>query len=59
MFDTKLFGYDKDQVREKFDLLYEKIDIQQRDIDYLRIENDRLNKKLLQSSKIMEDQSER
>lgn len=59
MFDTKLFGYDKDQVREKFDLLYEKIDIQQRDIDYLRIENDRLNKKLIQSSKIMEDQSER
>lgn len=46
MFDTKLFGYDKEQVDEKLSFLCKKIDIQQNDIDYLRIENEKLKRKL-------------
>jgi len=46
MFNKKLFGYDKEQVDEKFKELSSKILAQQKDIDYLRNEKLKLKNKL-------------
>ena len=51
IFDTKLFGYDKDQVDNVIHTLERKIILQQRDIDYLREENKR---KTLEQTEILE-----
>ena len=42
MFDTMLFGYNKQQVEDKIHSLYLKINKQQQDLDYLRNENKKL-----------------
>ena len=46
MFETRLFGYDRNQVEEEISSLGSKIEGQQRDIDYLRRENLKLKKKI-------------
>lgn len=46
MFDTKLFGYDKEQVEAVVDLMASKIDAQKKDIEYLRIEKIKLERLL-------------
>ena len=48
MFNVKLFGYDRDEVEETLELLNQKIDCQQGDIDYLRKENKKLRGKIKQ-----------
>lgn len=46
MFDKKLFGYDTSQVDETIVKLYEKIERQQKDIDFLRNEKLKFKEKL-------------
>ena len=51
MFNFKLFGYNRNQVDEFVGSLSEKINTQQRDLDYLRHENERLKNRLKQTKK--------
>ena len=46
MFDTQLFGYDKNQVESQINEMTEKMDVQQRDLDYLRDENGKLKQQI-------------
>lgn len=55
MFDTKLFGYDKEQVEAVIELMNTKIDSQQKDIDYLRIEKNKLERKMKKSKENIDD----
>lgn len=54
MFDKRLFGYDTSQVDETINRLCEKIEIQQRDIDYLRAEKLKLKHKSVQNLQDLE-----
>ncbi|MBQ9790806.1 MAG: hypothetical protein IJW24_04375 [Clostridia bacterium] len=46
MFDKQLFGYDKNQVENQIHEMSEKMDLQKRDLDYLRDENCKLKKQI-------------
>ena len=56
MFNTKLFGYDKKEVNNEMEELLWKINAQQRDIEYLREENEKFKQ---EKQKLIEEQSER
>lgn len=60
MFDLKFFGYDRNQVEDEISQMTEKIEGQQRDLDYLREENKKLKNKMKQKRKqVCEDMTER
>jgi len=53
MFDKRLLGYDVEQVDNEISSMSAKLEIQQKDLDYLRNENLKLKQKI--ASKIKKD----
>ena len=57
MFDKQFFGYDKNQVEEQINSMNEKIEVQKKDLEYLREENGKLKKKIRIKQKHKEEKS--
>ncbi len=57
MFDKQFFGYDKNQVEEQINSMNEKIEVQRKDLEYLREENGKLKKKIKTKQKHKEEKS--